>query len=220
MAPRAAGLFEHRGWSMIQGIHCGMGAEERTDWMVTRSGIKVYLTEPTPSVVNIHDIAFALSNVCRFGGHCNQFYSVAQHSVHVAETVSDRTQDNELAFAALLHDATEAYLGDMVRPLKQHMPQYRDLEARWAVAIGERFGVCLEPLHPEIKRADIDAVRTERDRLVTPHDGRWFCDGPDSQSLSWVAPLAPGDACAHFLRFYEATIRLLTQGEEECSANT
>lgn len=83
------------------------------NWIQTHSGIAFDLDYPTPDMVNVEDIAWALSNLCRFTGHVNEFYSVAQHSLLVSSKVPKRWR-----LAALLHDAPEAYIGDISAPLK------------------------------------------------------------------------------------------------------
>src|SRR5690606_2723306 len=85
-------------------------------WIVTRSGRKFDLANPTADMVDTADLAHSLSMQCRFNGHTSSFYSVAQHCLLVAELVPE-----EHKLAALLHDATEAYVGDLVRPLKESM---------------------------------------------------------------------------------------------------
>ena len=89
---------------------------ERYGWFVTASGRRAFVEDPRACDLVIEDIAHALSNICRFGGHCSRFYSVAQHSVCVSALV-ERTRP-DLALHALLHDAAEAYVGDVIRPIK------------------------------------------------------------------------------------------------------
>jgi uncharacterized protein len=124
----------------------------------TRYGRMVNIVHPNPNDISIEDIADALSKICRFGGHCDPFYSVAQHSVLVAANMPRAG-----ALEGLLHDASEAYLGDVVAPLK-HQPElagYRKLEARMMEAISVRFGLGMEHWHPHIKVADARAYVTE-----------------------------------------------------------
>lgn len=132
-------------------------------WFVTSAGRRFFPLAPRADDVTIDDIAHALSHVCRYGGHCREFYSVAQHSVHVSRLVPPR-----LAFHGLMHDAAEAYVGDMVRPLKRCLPAFSAIEARIFKAIAERFG--LEPLSEEdaaiVKHFDSVALVTERRDLV------------------------------------------------------
>ncbi|MDI1288693.1 MAG: hypothetical protein PSX37_01920 [bacterium] len=93
------------------------------DWMNTFTGQKFYPLDPRADEVHAPDIAKALSQICRYGGHTSQHYSVAEHCVLMSLAVAP-----EHALFALLHDATEAYVGDMVRPLKQALPEYRAIE--------------------------------------------------------------------------------------------
>ncbi|MCJ7828129.1 MAG: hypothetical protein MUP81_00115 [Dehalococcoidia bacterium] len=92
-------------------------------WIQTVSGKRVDLVNPDPDTIDILDIAHALSQICRYTGHCNKFYSVAEHSIRVAQIVPP-----ELRLHALLHDTSEAYLQDISRPLKNLLPSYRLLE--------------------------------------------------------------------------------------------
>lgn len=136
-------------------------------WIQTHSGKRFDLLEPTPEMVNIHDIAHALSNLCRFNGHVRQFYSVAQHSVLVSNLVGD-----EYALCALLHDATEAYVGDVTRPLKQLLPSYSDIEQRVWIAVADKFRLPHD-LPMCVKHADNIALVTERRDCLMPCEHRW-----------------------------------------------
>lgn len=100
-----------------------------------------------PDSICIEDIAHALSLTPRFGGHLEKMYSVAQHSVMVAINC----RENQLA--GLLHDASEAYIGDMPSPFKKMMPEYKIIENRLMKVISEKFGFII-PLPAEVKEAD------------------------------------------------------------------
>ena len=144
---------------------------ERGDWMQTASGRKVYVMSPRAEDVFIWDIAHALARICRFGGHVKcEHYSVAQHSVLVS-----RTCDPENALVGLLHDAAEAYIGDVVRPLKYSLPKYRELEVKWNRAIQRRFrlGGRLTTLTEDVAVADKRLLSTERRDLMS--------DGPQHE---------------------------------------
>jgi len=129
------------------------------NWIQTHSGHAYYPQDPRISDIFINDIAHALSMQCRFVGQCNRFYSVAEHSVHVSRLVPPEHQ-----LAGLLHDATEAYLGDVSRPLKLVMPQYREIEALNWFVIAAKFGLDFE-LPQCVKDADAIMVFVERRTL-------------------------------------------------------
>ena len=132
-------------------------------YIQTVSGRWVNPFDPDPVQLDPADIARALANQCRFGGHCRAFYSVAQHSVIISRLVEESGGDVEDSFAALMHDATEAYLGDMPHPLKHRSPlgaAFKDAEDHLEHALRERFNI--KPDVPEIKRADRALLATER----------------------------------------------------------
>lgn len=107
--------------------------------ITTTFGRQVNLQTFSEEDVDIFTIAHALSNLCRFGGHCREFYSVAQHSVYVAECL--RCESHHIQQYALLHDAAEAYLVDLPRPLKRALPQYKEWEERIQTVIYSHFGL-------------------------------------------------------------------------------
>lgn len=116
---------------------------------------KFYFLDPDPDSILIEDIAKSLSNLCRFNGHAG-FYSVAQHSV-----LCSRKAPLGFEMEALLHDATEAYIGDMVTPLKRLIPDYKKIENCLDRVIRFKFGLPLE-MSPEVKEVDIRMVLTEK----------------------------------------------------------
>lgn len=132
----------------------------RKDEILTRTGQVVSLTHPTPAIIDPSDIAHALSNLCRYTGHTKSFYSVAHHTLLVASLVPASLRPQ-----AILHDAAEAYLGDMSTPLKALLPDYRVLESRFQRAIGKRFGVSMAA-NKFVKRADLLALWAESYRLM------------------------------------------------------
>lgn len=116
--------------------------------------------EPNPDLICIEDIAHALSQMPRFGGHLPHFYSVAQHSLAVMEYVQPK-----LKLPALLHDASEAYLMDLPRPIKKNMDYYSKIESRLMAVIALKFGF-VWPLHEDIKAADEAALQVEWNLLM------------------------------------------------------
>lgn len=136
------------------------GSSRKGDWMQLASGGRFYPMDPRPEEIHIEDIAHSLSMLNRFNGHASRPYSVAEHSVRVARLVPP---DQRLA--ALLHDASEAYLADVPRPVKPYLPEYKEAEHAVEKAIAERFGLDY-PWHPEIKRADNIMLATEARELM------------------------------------------------------
>jgi uncharacterized protein len=171
----------------------------RNDWFITATGRRLFVFDPDPEQICIEDIAHALSNICRFGGHTREFVSVAQHSVFVSELVPKKH-----ARAGLLHDATEAYLGDVIRPLKLAIGvNYTRLELVWWLAIAKRFEIA--PVLPEdVKHADHIALLTERRDLIPSHAYQWAEDvagyRPAAQD---IVPMGPRVARAAFLARFE-----------------
>ncbi|QZZ37423.1 hypothetical protein KW403_12410 [Nitratireductor kimnyeongensis] len=107
--------------------------------MQTYSGRKFWPLDPRAEDVCIQDIAHSLSMQCRYAGHCQQFYSVAEHSVLIAQWLLVQGHGAEVALCGLLHDATEAFLVDLPRPVKADMPRYKQAEIRLWRVIADAF---------------------------------------------------------------------------------
>lgn len=126
----------------------------------TFTGIYMNVFEPTLDMIFIDDIAHALSNQCRFGGHLPKFYSVAQHSILCSSLVSD-----EYKLAALLHDASEAYLLDIPSPIKQGLSNYKEIEDKLMTLIAKKFGFKY-PLELPVKEIDKKILNLEWEQLM------------------------------------------------------
>jgi hypothetical protein len=137
------------------------------DWIQTFTDKQFFPLDARPEDVCLEDIAHALSNLCRFGGHVREFYSVAQHSVLVSWHCPKYPR------SGLMHDATEAYLVDVPRPIKKHLSNYSDIEANLARVIGARFALPLSPLPAEVQEADERALATEKRDLRGPPPAAW-----------------------------------------------
>lgn len=138
-------------------------SKRKGDWMQTYTGKKFWSLDPKPEDIDIKDIAHSLALSCRFNGHCNVFYSVAQHSILVSELVKSSE-----ALAALLHDSTEAYFGDIITPIKIYLPKVKEIEKNLEKVIFQHFGIG-ECNKEEIIRADRIALYTEaRDVMGKP----------------------------------------------------
>lgn len=147
---------------------------------------------PHQSVWTIEDIAHGLAMTCRFGGQARRYYSVAEHSVYVSRLVPA-----ELAWDALMHDAAEAFICDMPKPLKELLPDYKLVEKRVEAAIGERYGL-IDPMPREIKIADIQMLRAEQVQIMRNNDDwHWTFDVPEPDIS--ITCLPPEQAKAFFL---------------------
>jgi hypothetical protein len=171
-------------------------------YLQTVSGRWVNPFDPDPAQLDAGDIARALANQCRFGGHCHVFYSVAQHCVIVSRVVEDRGGDVEDVFAALMHDASEAYLGDMPHPLKHRSAlgaAFRDAEHALEAAIRDRFRIKADV--PEVKRVDRALLATER-RAFSAEAWHWpeleNVEPLDLELVAW----SPDKAAEEFARRY------------------
>lgn len=163
------------------------------------NGNRFDLEKPWESKFDIEVIAHALSNQCRFNGNCNEFYSVAQHSVLVSFLVP-----SEIALAGLLHDAAEAFIGDVTTPIKQLLPEFLELEKRVESFLFGRYGLPQE-LPPEVKTADLVALATEKRDLLSER-GSWpILEGVEPDEFT-IIPQWPSLAKALFIeRFYFLT---------------
>ena len=169
------------------------------DWMQLAGGRRFWPLDPRPDEVHIEDIANALSRICRFGGHCRFFYSVAEHSVRVSRECCPRE-----ALAGLLHDAAEAYIGDLIRPLKvqPELSGYRVAEGWVEAVIAERFGLA-ELMTPSVREADEILLATEkRDLFLGAGDWRLSHPPLDAPIIPWTSTRA---AAEFLLRFKELT---------------
>lgn len=167
----------------------------RTD-ILTLGGRYFDFNNPEDGAINIDVIAHALSHICRFTGHVRTFYSVAQHSVLVSEIVSP-----EHAFAGLMHDAAEAFIGDVSAPLKQLLPDYKALEKIVEAAVLGYFGLPAE-LPAEVKHADLVLLMTEQRDLMPAHDDVWH-EGRIKPLERRIVPVSPQEARRMFLMRFD-----------------
>lgn len=157
------------------------------EYIQTFTGRKFWPIDPRPDEVCIDDIAHALSMLCRYNGHCLKFYSVAEHSVHVAQWLFDNGYPWETILAGLLHDATEAYVADVPRPLKQSLPTYKDAENKVWRAIAARYGLDAE-LPAEVHEADNRILADEVQQNMKPMEWHAGHDDPLGVELEFWTP--------------------------------
>lgn len=129
-------------------------------WIMTFTGKKFYPTNPDSDLINIVDIAHALSNICRYAGHSKFFYSVGQHSILLAEYVKKIGLSKEHQLAALTHDSSEAYLVDIPKPVKHCFKGYAEAEDKVSDAVAQKFGFSPD-LFLEVKPYDVSILLDE-----------------------------------------------------------
>lgn len=174
-----------------------------TPTILTSEGREFSFADPGASPISIQDIAHALCHICRFTGHTRDFYSVAQHSVLVSHVVPP-----EYALQGLLHDAHEAYVGDMAAPLKMLLPDYRALEARIEVYVRAAFGLPVV-LHESVKHADRRLLATEQRDLMHVADGVEWSSLQGIEPLNYrINPLDPIRAYVLFMERFDQLTRM------------
>lgn len=163
-------------------------------FITTYTGKHFNYQSATIDDIAIQDIATSLSNICRFAGHLPAFYSVAQHSVLCSHLVKP-----ELAFEALMHDASEAYCQDIPAPLKALLPDYRNVEAGVDRLIRFKYALPTEQ-SPAVKYADLTMLATERRDLGIDDGVPWpVLEGIPPTDLFVISPLQPRQAFSLFM---------------------
>lgn len=164
--------------------------------ILTQSGTYFDFTDPENSEFTIEDIAHALAHICRFTGHPRFFYSVAQHSVLCSLICAP-----EHALVTLMHDAAEAFVGDVSRPLKALLPDYKVIETRVEEAIANRF-LLPYPWPDEVKRVDAMMLRHEQRSLMGNHS-TWNGSVTPDRPMPRIEFMTPAEAKEAFLERYE-----------------
>lgn len=190
--------------SLLAETHVRNEGARSKGYFSTVSGHDAFMLYPEESYIDIHDIGVALGRIPRWGGRTSVYdmrYSVAEHSVMVSKLCNP-----EHALIGLLHDAVEAYLGDVISPLKRCIQEaYLPIEMSWAKEIGKRFGLGdkIAFLPVDVQCADLIALQVENYDLMKPRrlGAVW---GPDKRptTLPEIKPVDEFDAYALFMNRY------------------
>ena len=173
-----------------------MNKERNGKFIQVYTGGRFWPLDPKENEIHIEDIAHALSNQCRYSGHTEQFYSVAQHSLLVSWFC-----DQQYALEGLMHDASEAYLVDVPRPIKSSFPQYLEIEKSIMYAIGTKYNFRF-PIHNEVTNVDNAMLWLEKEQVMKPgldwyqdikvepidamRDYKIICMSPEEAKLSFL----------------------------------
>lgn len=148
-------------------------AGHRGDWVQTWTGTAFYPLDPTLESIKLLDIATALSKICRYNGHCSEFYSVAEHSVLVSENVKP-----EYAMEALMHDASEAYICDIPRPIKPMLKGYKVIESNIMAWVYLKFKISPTiASRKEVGRVDT-AILADEAKVLMNDPQNWHLPEP------------------------------------------
>ena len=156
--------------------------------------------------ISLTDIAHALSLLSRGGGHIRHFYTVGQHSLNCAKEAKARGWTARMQLACLLHDGAEAYISDIVRPVKVHLDLYRKIEKRVMEKVWEKFGLSdlTQEEHKQWRLVDDAVLDYELKYLMTGHESRVLsplCSRPDVSERPWK------DVEEEFTQLAEALIK-------------
>jgi 5'-deoxynucleotidase YfbR-like HD superfamily hydrolase len=173
--------------------------KDNTDsWIRTYTGGRAYFFEPENSIIEIQDIAHALSLLCRFNGATEKFYSISQHCCIIANQIYDETNDPYLAFSGLMHDAQEAFVSDIPSPFKRRFPEFVEAEKRFEIWLAQKFGYALDL--PIVKKHDLKCLATEMRDLMRVSDHKAIIHAPYSFKIT---PESPEKAKQEFLFEFE-----------------
>ena len=175
--------------------------DERGPYITTYTGKKFHACAPWQREICLKDIAHSLSQNCRFNGHCDDFYSVAEHCIHVSNFVP-----KQYALWGLLHDASEAYVPDIPAPFKSDLTNFREQEDRILQKILEKYGLEM-PEPEEVHKVDkLIAGLEGRDLFKKPPEWVELYDLSMFGDFKITKPMSPREAeLAYIYRFKELT---------------
>ncbi len=190
-----AGLEDRTARKAVEGTNDNK--PRKGNWMQTFTGHQFWPLDPRPEEIFIEDIAHSLSMQCRYAGHSIRFYSVAEHSCMIAQYLLP-LYGREVALWGLLHDASEAYLVDVPRPVKPYLAGYKDAEARVMAAVCDRFNLP-RAMPKEVHEVDGRIIGDERANMA-PCVAEWYATG---EPLGiWLEYWTPDQAERWFLHMF------------------
>lgn len=223
-APRATldipSIADHEARVELEPYEANEPNTRERGWMQTFSGRRFYPLEPRAEDIELIDVAHGLAMTCRYGGQCKQFYSVAEHCVLVSEIVERHAQNaghhpdevRRLAQLALMHDSAEAYIGDMIRPLKHQaeMAEFRRAEVAIELCIADAFGLKWTPeAYDIVKRIDDRILVDEITHLMAQPEA--YLETPLLRELSPLGAhfrcLGPAEAQRDFMARWKELAR-------------
>lgn len=145
-------------------------------WIELWDGTPFYFGAPTSDMIHPETIAYSLSRLCRYNGHTRRHYSVCEHTVLMADHAEKQGRSPRECLTVLHHDDAEYIIGDMARPVKVKMPQFKSLEEILDRAIARRFGT-IWPLPKWLKELDARILNDERKAVINPSNNNWGTDG-------------------------------------------
>lgn len=153
--------------------------------------------DPESTPVSLVDIAVGLSNTCRFAGQLNEFYSVAEHSIHCLHVANEMGCSLYEKRAVFMHDAAEAFVGDVPKPLKIMLPGYKQIEKQVEAAIFKHFDIVMFPV---VKEIDLMLLRAEKEHFFGKQDQWHDLDGvKDCSSVVSISCMKPKIAKSAFM---------------------
>ncbi len=182
-------------------------------WLEMVSGIAFYFGDPTMDMIRPEDIAYSLSRLCRYNGHVRRWYTVAEHTCIMSDWIM--TQPWATArdgLTALHHDDAEYIIGDLPRPIKVTMPQFKALEEILDQKMAMRFGT-IWPFPGWLKEADSRILMDERAEIMNPSTNIWGTDEMEPLGVDFM-PIS-GRFCAltkwQWLRRHHKLTRMMVE---------
>lgn len=183
------------------------------NYIQVNSGRSFYVLDPRPEDIVVQDIAHSLSNLCRFTGHGDRFYSVGEHSVHCARIARKLGLTTLQQLYALGHDASESVMNDLARPVKQNIPQYKEIEDNVMKVMWEVMGLP-EPSEEDyhiVKMLDNTLLLHELQQLMKRDVNNY----PEVEHFPIFVDLTygygAGESKADFLTIYNSLMKELTE---------